>query len=216
MIRKLYKYTGSISSFSYRRNSPEAVPVVDMILGDIYDDDKAPIRISAAGGLADYINAIEWTDAEERYLASDWYFDHLLYLHRIEVPSTEPGKPAKIIAQHEAIDREASIFGPSEYIDTSKPEPMDGEQRRAWYAYNAEDEYRYIPPRSNAKPADECPPRSRTPWTGRTEQSDPTPRTKPNHKSGGTHNGMALHPRRDRRTHRNHLQSALQPRARCV
>ena len=42
MIRKLYKYTGSISSFSYRRNSPEAVPVVDMILGDIYDDDKAP------------------------------------------------------------------------------------------------------------------------------------------------------------------------------
>ena len=59
MIRKLYKYTGSISSFSYRRNSPEAVPVVDMILGDINDDDKAPIRISAAGGLADYINAIE-------------------------------------------------------------------------------------------------------------------------------------------------------------
>jgi len=83
MIRKLYKYTGSISSFSYRRNSPEAVPVIDMILGDIYDDDKAPIRISAAGGLADYINAIEWTDAEERYLASDWYYDDLLYLHRI-------------------------------------------------------------------------------------------------------------------------------------
>ena len=58
MIRKLYKYTGSISSFSYRRNSPEAVPVVDMILGDINDDDKAPIRISAAGGLADDINAV--------------------------------------------------------------------------------------------------------------------------------------------------------------
>ena len=123
MIRKLYKYTGGISSFSYRRNSPEAVPSIDMILYDI--------------------NAIEWTDAEERYLASDWYFDHLLCLHRIEVPSTEPGKPAKIIAQHEAIDREASIFGPAEYIETSKPEPMDGEQRRAWYAFNAEDEYRY-------------------------------------------------------------------------
>ena len=105
MIRKLYKYTGGISSFSYRRNSPEAVPSVDMILYDINDDDKAPIRISAAGGLADYINAIEWTDAEERYLSSDWYFDNLLYLHRIEVPSTEPGKPAKIIAQHDAIDR---------------------------------------------------------------------------------------------------------------
>ena len=104
---------------------------------------NSPIRISAAGGLADYINAIEWTDAEERYLASDWYFDHLLYLHRIEVPSTEPGKPAKIIAQHEAIDREASIFGPAEYIETDKPEPMSREQQSAWYAFNAEDEYRY-------------------------------------------------------------------------
>ena len=144
MIEKLYKYTGGISSVCYRRNSPEAVPVVDMILDDINDDDKAPIRISAAGGLADYINAIAWTDAEERYIASDWYFDHLLYLHRIEVPSMEPGKPAKIIAQHESIDREASIFGPAEYIETRKPEPMDNEQRKAWYAFDFGDNYRYI------------------------------------------------------------------------
>lgn len=150
MIRKLYKYTGGISSFSYRRSSPEAVPSVDMILYDINDDDKAPIRISAAGGLADYINAIEWTDAEERYLVSNWYFDELLYLHRIEVPSTEPGKPAKIIAQHDILDREASIFGSAEYIETSKPEPMNNEQRNAWYAFNAEDEYRYTPRKADA------------------------------------------------------------------
>ena len=150
MIEKLYKYTGGISSFSFRRNSPEAAPVVDMILDDINDDDKAPIRISAAGGLADYINDIECTDAEERYLASDWYFDHLLYLHRIEVPSTEPGKPAKIIAQHEAIDREASIFGPAEYIETRKPEPMNNEQRESWYAFNSEDEYRYTTRKADA------------------------------------------------------------------
>lgn len=150
MKEKLYKYTGGISSFSYRRNSPEAVPSVDMILYDINDDDKAPIRISAGGGLADYINAIEWTDAEERYLSSDWYFDRLLYLHRIEVPSTEPGKPAKIIAQHEAIDRDASIFGPAEYIETRKPEPMNSEQRNAWYAFDSEDEYRYTTRKADA------------------------------------------------------------------
>lgn len=154
-MKKLYKYTGGIAGFSYRRSSPEAVSFVDMILYDINDDDKAPIRISAAGGLADYINAIEWTDAEERYFASDWYFDNLLYLHRIEVPSAEPGKPAKIIAQHEAIDREASIFGPAEYIKTSKPEPMDIQQLRAWYVYNAADEYRYTPRRPSTKPAAE-------------------------------------------------------------
>lgn len=143
MIQKLYKYTGGIDSFGYRRNSPEAVPVVDMILSDIDDDDKAPTRITAIGGLADYITGIEWTDAEERYSAANWYFDRLLCLHRIEVPSTEPGKPAKIIAQHRATDREASVFGPSEYIETSKPEPMDDEQLRAWSDFRAKDEYRY-------------------------------------------------------------------------
>lgn len=149
-MKKLYKYTGGISSFSYRRNSPEAVPSVDMILYDINDDDKAPIRISAAGGLADYLNDIEGTDAEERYITSDWYFDHLLYLHRIEIPSTEPGKPAKIIAQHESIDREVNIFGPAEYIETNKPEPMSREQQSAWYAFDAEDEYRYTTRKADA------------------------------------------------------------------
>lgn len=143
MKKKLYKYTGGISSLSYRPKDPDSIPSVDMILSDIDDDDKAPIRITAAGGLADYINAIEWTDAEERYLSCNWYFDSLLHLHRIEVPSVEPGKPAKIIAQHDAIDREASIFGPSDYIETSKPEPMSREQESAWYAFNAEDDYRY-------------------------------------------------------------------------
>lgn len=145
MIKKLYKYTGGISSFSYRRNGHESLPFVDMILDDINDDDKAPIRISAAGGLADYINAIEWTDAEERYLTADWYFDSLLCLHRIEVPSTKPGEPAKIIAQHDILDREASVFGPSEYIETRKPEPMSNEQKTAWYAFDAKDEYRHMP-----------------------------------------------------------------------
>lgn len=147
MIRKLYKYTGSISSFSYCH---KALPSVDMILYDINDGDKAPIRISAVGGLADYINAIEWTDAEERYITSNWYFDELLYLHRIEIPSVEPGKPAKIIAQHDILDREASVFGPSEHIEARKPEPMSNEQRSAWYAFHAEDEYRYTPRKADA------------------------------------------------------------------
>lgn len=139
MIRKLYKYTGGVESLSYRRNSPDAVPVVDMILSDINDDDKAPIRITAIGGLADYINAIECTDAEERYLTANWYYDRNLHLFRIEVPSTEPGKPAKIIAQHDALDRTASIFGPADYIETSKPEPMTSEQRSAWCEFRAND-----------------------------------------------------------------------------
>ena len=46
--------------------------------------------------IRDSINAIECTDAEERYLTANWYYDSNLHLFRIEIPSTEPGKPAKI------------------------------------------------------------------------------------------------------------------------
>lgn len=149
-MKKLYKYTGTVSSISYCRNTHNALPFADLVLYDINDDDKPPVRITAMGGLADYINAIEGTDAEERYITSDWYFDGLLCLHRIEVPSTEHGEPAKIITQHDAIDREASIFGPAEYIKTSGPAPMSREQLLSWYAYNAEDEYRYTTRKADA------------------------------------------------------------------
>nr|DAS69125.1 MAG TPA: hypothetical protein [Caudoviricetes sp.] len=149
-MKKLYKYTGTISGFSYRRNNPNALPFATLDLYDMNDDDKAPIRIEATGGLADYIQAIEWTDVEERYLTAEWYYDKLLYLHRIEIPSTEPGKPAKIIAQHDPIEPTASIFGPADYIETNKPGPMDNEQLRAWCAYNADDEYRYTARKADA------------------------------------------------------------------
>lgn len=152
-MKKLYKYTGTVSGFSYRRNSPTALPFVTLELHDMGDDDKAPIRVEAVGGLADYINKIEGTDVEERYLSADWYYDSNLFLHRIEVPSTEPDKPSKIIAQHDPIEPQVTIFGPAEYIETSRPEPMCNEQRRAWYDYNAEDEYRYTPRRSSTTPA---------------------------------------------------------------
>ena len=141
-MRKLYKYTGTVSSLSYHKNSRDALPFIDLILSDLDDDDKAPVRIEAVGGLADYISAIEGTDAEERYITADWYYDSLFYLHRIEIPSTEPGKPAKIIAQHEPIEPGVSIFGPADYIETNKPEPMNNEQRAAWFSFRAIDDYR--------------------------------------------------------------------------
>lgn len=146
-MKRLYKYTGTVSGFAYHRNDPNALSFATLDLYDINNDDKAPIRIEAIGGLADYINAIEGTDVEERYLTANWYYDKLLCLHRIEIPSTEPNKPAKIIAQHDPIEPAATIFGPAEYIETRRPEPMDAEQRRAWYEYKTADEYRYIPPK---------------------------------------------------------------------
>lgn len=142
MRKKLYRYSGTVSSLSYRRSNPNALPFCDLVLFDINDDDKAPVKIEAMGGLADYINAIEGTDAEERYITADWYYDSLLCLLRIEIPSTEPGKPAKIIAQCDPIEPSATIFGPADYIETSRPGPMDDDQRRAWCEFNAKSDYR--------------------------------------------------------------------------
>lgn len=122
-MRKLYRYNGTLSS--YGKDGKRAL---DIILHDFSDRDKAPTRIEAFGGLADYIDAIEWTDAEERYLNWNWYYDDNLFLYRIEVPSTDPHRPAKIIAQVDPMDDTAAIFGPSDYIETDKPKPMSDEQ----------------------------------------------------------------------------------------
>lgn len=142
MKHKLYTYTGTVSCFSYERRTPSALPSMVLDLWDLTDRNKAPIRIEATGGLADYINAIEGTDAEERYLSATWVYDHNLYLHRIEVPSTEPGRPAKIIAVHDTLSRTVDIFGPADYIESRTPAPMDPQQLHAWCAYRAEDDYR--------------------------------------------------------------------------
>jgi hypothetical protein len=131
-MSQLYKYQGSVSSFSFTDNGHKAS--AEIVLGDIRDWDKAPTRIEAFGGLAKYINAIEGTDAEERYIKSDWYFDRNLYLHRIEIP-TNDGRIAKVITQADFLADELVVFGPHDYIETDEPEPMDGEQSAAWYNF---------------------------------------------------------------------------------
>ena len=127
MNSKLYQYHGTVSQMlAYGQTAKEVV------LEDIGDENKAPVRLNVWGGLAKYIYEIEMTDAEERYIDSDFYFDRSLSLVRIEVPSTKDGVPAKVITQREHWDTEPVIFGPREYIDESNPEPMEKEQLSAW------------------------------------------------------------------------------------
>lgn len=78
---KLYKYSGTIEEFAVERGRISYIK-----LFDVTDLDKAPTRLEVFGALSKYIEAIEGTDAEERYIKSDWYFDSNLYLHRIEIP----------------------------------------------------------------------------------------------------------------------------------
>lgn len=120
---KLYKYTGTISEVSFRNRT-----ACDIKLYDMNDRDKAPTRLEVFGALGKYILDIESTDAEERYIKSDWYFDSNLYLHRIEIPGSEVWRPAKIITQSPDNIEQLEIFGQQDYIKTSKPESMSREE----------------------------------------------------------------------------------------
>ena len=131
-MEKLYKYRGTISSFSYDSNG---CGTADIILGDVSDWDKSPIRVTAHGALAKYIYEIEMTDAEERYISSNWYYDSNLFLYRIEVPSSNEYIPAKVITQADFLSNELAVFGQKSYIETDSPEPMNHIQSAAWYEY---------------------------------------------------------------------------------
>lgn len=124
---KLYKYHGTISSMTGQNGKAQAI-----ILHDTNDDDKAPTRLEVVGGIAKYIYDRDWTDTEERYIDSDYYFDCNLTLIHIEIPSTTPGIPAKVITQRTDRDMGVIIFGPNEYINDLKPERMDEENFSGW------------------------------------------------------------------------------------
>lgn len=123
----LYKYFGSISVMESISQAAHSI-----ILHDLCDDDKAPIYLNVYGALAKYIYDIEMTDAEERYLRANWYYDKNLTLSYIEIPSAASTVPAKIIAQDWFSDSELVLFGPEDYIETSSPEPMSKEALNAW------------------------------------------------------------------------------------
>lgn len=106
---KLYKYTGTISEVAFRNGT-----ACDIKLYDMNDRDKAPTRLEVVGALGKYIWDIEGTDAEERYIPNDFYFDDNLYLWRIEIPGGCDW-PAKIITQSPDDINQLEIFGGNRY-----------------------------------------------------------------------------------------------------
>ena len=126
-MRKLYRYHGSVGVMSAVGQTAQEITLYDS------NDDIEP-----SGGLAKYIYELELTDAEERYLDADYVYDWNLALVRIEIPSTNPNIPAKIIAQQELLEHGIVIFGPQEYIETPEPEPMDKEQHLEWLKWRNE------------------------------------------------------------------------------
>lgn len=130
---KLYKYSGTIEELAVERGRISYIK-----LFDVTDFDKAPTRLEVFGALSEYIEAIESTDAEERYIKSDWHFDSNPYLYRIEIPGSEVGRPAKIITQSPYNIERLEIFGQQDYIQTRKPESMSGKEIYRWVDWERE------------------------------------------------------------------------------
>ena len=129
---RLYKYYGNISAI-------EIIGLAEfIILKELNNDEKAPVYLKVCGALAKYIYDLDMTDAEERYLNANWYYDRGLYLCRIEIPSTTPSLPAKVITQEDYHNDKLIIFGPEKYIETSNPAPMSKETFWEWMRWKSE------------------------------------------------------------------------------
>lgn len=137
---RTYTYTGTISSISFRKSNSIHASSATIELHDMRNDEVAPTRLDVIGTLADYLNDLEWTDDEERYLTSVFYYDITLTLLAVEVHSSDPDIPAKVIAMNDPrglMDIGTTFFGPKEHIDATEPEPMSEEAFREWRLYKS-------------------------------------------------------------------------------
>ena len=126
---ELYNYTGTLSEIGNRDT--------EIVLGDIMDWSKPPVKITANKSMHKYLLDRSWTDDEEKYLRSNWVYDRCLILNYIEIPSDRPGWPAKVIASADPtrVSMDIVVFGPVERIKTSHPEPMSQEELERWCAF---------------------------------------------------------------------------------
>jgi len=123
---RLFKYTGTISAIDGTGR--------DIILGDVSDFDKPPVRLTVpCREMAKYLIDRSWTDDEERYIHADWYYDGNLFLQYIEIPGDKPNIPAKVIASADGLaSPQMVVFGEQEVIITDEPVSMSMEQYSRW------------------------------------------------------------------------------------
>ena len=132
-MERIYSCKGTVSRIGY-----DAEKRVDYFVVDCLRDDKTPpVWMQPCHDIGKYLIERDWTDVEERYIDAIWYYDSNLFLRWIEIPSTNPRIPAKVIAMdmtsasYEGYGT-VTIFGPQDYIEVSQPEPMTAEQFAEW------------------------------------------------------------------------------------
>lgn len=136
---ELYKYTGTIADLTVGFGKTETITLYDR-----YDYSVAPVRLDICGALAEYINKIEGTDSEERYMNLDWYYDFNMLLRRIEVPGVPSEKfkmtsvPAKVLTQTRSNPDELVCFGCPDFINTTKPVSMGPDDYQSFLMWKRE------------------------------------------------------------------------------
>lgn len=132
-MERIYSCKGTVS-----RIGCDAEKRVDEFIVTCLSDEKAPpVWMMPCHDMGKYLIDRDWTDVEERYIDAIWYYDANLFLRWIEIPSTNPHVPAKVIAVdmtsgiHDGYGT-VTIFGPQDYIETDQPEPMTAEQFTDW------------------------------------------------------------------------------------
>ena len=133
-MEKLYEYVGTVTTFCHERNIKGESVLSYIELEELYNDEKAPIRITAPGAVGRYLEDLNSTDEEERYITCKYFYNRLLQLRRIEVPGDD-FSPAKVITSDDPWSEECKIFGEKEYIKTSEPKSMGPAENSAWLAY---------------------------------------------------------------------------------
>lgn len=124
MSHRLYSYVGTISMLPYQNES-----YADLVLYHSHQEEMAPVKLTITGPLYAYVRERDLTDDDERYINATWYYDSDLYIRRIEIPSCDDLRPAKVIAMDEPWStKKLVVFGPQEFINTSTPEPLDDDE----------------------------------------------------------------------------------------
>lgn len=93
---------------------------------------KAPVRLRAYGGLADYIKDMVSSKMIEKYVRAHWYYDENTILHKIEYYAPESNALAKAITAVSPRSDGCIIFGHQELLETKKPAPMDEKEMKAY------------------------------------------------------------------------------------
>lgn len=127
---RLYQYHGTISIYGPAQNNG----CTEITLYNPDDDRVPPTRLDVAGELDAYIHELGWTDDEERYLRSTYYYDADLRLVAIEIPSDGEYAPAKALISRYVPGEgyKLDVFGPREHITTDRPHAMSREDFHAY------------------------------------------------------------------------------------